>query len=373
MPSSVVSPIPCGDGPNPIETDALVIGAGPVGLFQVFQLGLLGVNAHVVDALPHAGGQCVELYGDKPIYDIPGTPVCTGRELTEQLLAQAAPFAPRFHFGQEVSALHTAADGRYLLETTSGTHFASKTVFIAAGVGAFQPKRLKLDGIERHLGTQVFHQPPATESWGGRHLLIVGGEDSAVQWACDFASASGTSDAAGVASVTLLHRRDSFKADPERIATLRRLQTQGRLRVAVGQPDAIAESDGRLSGLHILTPDGKAELLQADTVLVAMGLSPRLGPLADWGLALERKQLPVDTATFSTNLPGVFAVGDVNTYPGKKKLILCGFHEATLAAYGAMTHLHPDRVVHLQYTTTSPRLHQLLGIANGRQAHENRI
>ena len=333
----------------PIETDALVIGAGPVGLFQVFQLGLLEISCHVVDALPFAGGQCVQLYGDKPIYDIPGTPVTTGSGLVESLLRQLEPFAPQWHFGQQVATLQRQADGRLLLGTSRGTTFLAKTVFIAAGVGAFLPKHIAVPGIEAFEGSRLFYHPESLAPFAARKVVVHGGDDEALEAALallDHARA-----------VTLLHRRDAFQAEEDTVARVRDRIAQGALRLVVGQPSAF---DGNT--LQVSTPDAQTLSLELDAWLTYPGISPRLGPIAEWGLALERKQLPVDTEKYETRERGVFAVGDVNHYPGKKKLIVCGFHEATLAAWAATAIVFPDKAIPLQYTTTSTRLHELLGV-----------
>jgi thioredoxin reductase (NADPH) len=347
---------PAGD---PVATDALVIGAGPVGLFQVFELGLLDIRAHVIDALPHVGGQPALLYPDKPIYDIPGVPVCTGQGLTDALMRQCAPFAPDFHLRQTVSGLAYQADGRFLVETSSHTRLLAKTVFIAAGVGAFEPRRLKLEGLDAFEGTQLHHHASEAGSLAAKHVLIIGDEDEAIE--CALRLANGTNKQP--ASVTLMHRRDSFRADPGQVALMRERCAQGALRFVAGQLVEVGHHDGRLSEARIMLSDGSMLRLPMDTLLVLQGLSPRLGPVAEWGLDMERKQLVVDTANYATSVPGIFAVGDINSYPGKRKLLVCGFHECTLAAYAAAALVHPDRPVQLQYTTTSPHLHQLLGVA----------
>lgn len=343
---------------EPITTDAVVIGAGPVGLFQVFELGLLDIRAHLIDALPHVGGQPAELYPDKPIYDVPGLPVCTGLGLTEALMRQAAPFAPQLHLGQSITRLSQEADGRWHLETAKGTRFLSKTVFIAAGVGAFEPRRLKVPGLELFEGSQLrYHAGPLVDL-AGQDVLIQGDTDIAIE-----AALALSDDNAGRArSVTLIHRRDSFKADPGRVASMRERCAAGAMRFVAGQITGHEIREDRLSALHLALPDGSTSTLPCDTLLVLQGLSPQLGPLTDWGLAMERKQLVVDTETFSTSAAGIFAVGDINTYPGKRKLLVCGFHECTLAAYAAAPIVHPDRPVLLQYTTTSTHLHQVLGV-----------
>lgn len=345
---------------SPIETDAVIVGAGPVGLFQVFELGLLEIKAHVIDALPYPGGQPVELYPDKPIYDIPAIPVCTGQELTDRLLQQIAPFGASFHLGQEVSTVQQQPDGRFFVATSKGTRFLSKTLFIAAGVGAFQPRYLKVDGLERFHETQVFYRVKNPADFAGKNLVIVGGGDSAIDWALNFV-VDGPHKAE---SVILIHRRDGFKAAPANVAKMRALCEQLDMQFIVGQITGCEATDDRLTGVKVTGADGVTRVVPLDVLLVFFGLSPKLGPIADWGLAIERKQLVVDTEKFSTSVPGIFAVGDINTYPGKKKLILCGFHECALAAFGAVPIIWPEKKVFLQYTTTSPKLHKVLGVAS---------
>jgi thioredoxin reductase (NADPH) len=343
---------------GPIETDAVIVGAGPVGLFQVFELGLLGIQAHIIDTLPHAGGQCIELYPDKPIYDIPAVPVCTGRELTDRLMQQIAPFGATFHLGQEVTHVEPQPDGRFAVKTSKGTGLLTRTIFIAGGVGSFQPRQLKVDGIERYLESQLFYRVKNPAQFAGKNLVIVGGGDSALDWALTF-----TQDGPNRAeSVILLHRRDAFKAAPASVARMRALCEAQAMQFIVGQVTGIAETEGRLSAIKVTGGDGVTRVVPLDMLLVFFGLSPKLGPIADWGLAIERKQLVVDTEKFETSVPGIFAVGDVNTYPGKKKLILCGFHETALAAFGAAPYVFPDKPVQLQYTTTSTKLHKVLGV-----------
>jgi len=334
---------------SPIETDALIIGAGPVGLFQAFQLGLLEISCHIVDALPRAGGQCEKLYGDKPIYDIPGTPVTTGRGLAESLLQQLAPFKPRFHFEELVSTLARQDDGRLLLTTSRGSAFLARTVFIAAGVGAFVPKRIAVVGIERLEGTRLFYHPDDFDRFTGQTVVVNGGDDAAVDAALALAAVA--------RQVTLLHRRDVFQAEDSTLAMLRERVAAGAVKLAIGQPAGFDDHH-----LQITTPDARQVDLPFDALVGCLGISPRLGPIADWGLELVRKQVPVDTERYGTRERGIFAVGDINTYPGKKKLIVCGFHEATLAAWGATEIVFPDKSIPLQYTTTSTRLHELLGV-----------
>ena len=341
-----------------IETDAVIVGAGPVGLFQVFELGLLEIKAHIIDSLAYPGGQPMELYPDKPIYDIPAVPVCTGKELTDALMKQIEPFGATFHLGQEVSVVEKQADGRFFIETSKGIRFLTKTIFIAAGVGSFQPRTLKVDGIEAFDNTQLFYRVKNPADFAGKNLIIVGGGDSALDWTLNFV-AEGPNKAE---SVILIHRRDGFKAAPANVAKMRELCDQYEMQFIVGQITGFEESQGQLKTVKVTGGDGVTRVVPADVLLVFFGLSPKLGPIAEWGLDIERKQLVVDTERFSTNVEGIFAVGDINTYPGKKKLILSGFHECALAAFGSMPIINPDKKVHLQYTTTSPKLHKVLGV-----------
>ena len=341
-----------------IETDAVIIGAGPVGLFQVFELGLLEIKAHVIDSLAYAGGQCVELYPDKPIYDIPAVPVCTGQELTDALLKQIAPFGAVFHFGQEVSIVEKLEDGRFFVQTSKETQFLTKTIFIAAGVGAFQPRLLRVEGIDKYHDSQLHYRVKNPADFAGKNLVIVGGGDSALDWALDFVK-DGPNKAE---SVILLHRRDGFKAAPANVAKMHALCEAYEMQFIVGQVTGMEEKDGRLTGAKVTGADGITRVVPLDILLVFFGLSPKLGPIAEWGLDIERKQLKVDTEKFSTSVPGIFAVGDINIYPGKKKLILSGFHECALAAFGAAPLIFPNKKIHLQYTTTSPKLHKVLGV-----------
>ena len=339
-----------------IATDALIVGAGPAGLFQAFELGLLGIRSHIVDALPHVGGQCIELYPDKPIYDIPALAVCTGRELVARLQQQAAPFEPVFHLGQEVSTVVPAADGSgFAVRTSTGTAFDAKTILLAAGVGAFTPRRLKIDGLDRFEGTQVFHHLQALETCAGKAVLLVGGDDAALEAALALAAAG--------ACVTLAYRREPLPASEAVVARFESARSAGALHFLAGQVTGIVARDDRLTAAEVLDSQGQTQAIPLDAMFVLQGLSPRLGPIADWGLALARKQVPVDTESFSTAVPGIYAVGDINTYPGKKKLILSAFHECTLAAFGAAARIFPGQAIQLQYTTTSTRLHQLLGVA----------
>jgi thioredoxin reductase (NADPH) len=343
---------------RPIETDAVIVGAGPVGLFQVFELGLLEIKAHIVDSLAYPGGQCIELYPDKPIYDIPAVPVCTGKELTDNLLKQIEPFGASFHLGQEVTVVQKQDDGRFRVETSKGTCFVTKTIFVAGGVGSFQPRLLKIDGLEKFDDSQLFYRVRNPAQFAGKNLVIVGGGDSALDWTLNFVQ-DGPNKAE---SVILIHRRDGFKAAPASVARMRELCEAFEMQFIVGQVTGFEEAGGRLASVKVTGGDGVTRLVPLDMLLVFFGLSPKLGPIAQWGLDLDRKQIAVDTEKFESSTPGIFAVGDVNTYPGKKKLILSGFHEAALAAFAAAPYVFPDKRIHLQYTTTSPKLHKVLGV-----------
>ena len=308
-----------------------------------------------MDALPQAGGQCIALYADKPIYDIPGIKVCTGRELVARLLDQVAPFKPSLHLNQTVDHVQLQADGRYRVGTSSGQAFLTRSVFIAGGVGAFQARKLHLPGLEAFEGTQVHYQAPASGQAEGKSVVVIGGEQAALEAAADACDGPAR-------SVALVHRRDVLHADPETMARIAVHRSSGRLRFVAGQVQGF-QGKARLHTLTVLDADEQERSLKLDHLYVFLGVSPKLGPIAQWGLAMERKQLSVDTASFATSAPGIFAVGDINDYPGKKKLIVCGFHEATLAAFGAMQYIRPGEAVALQYTTTSTKLHKALGVS----------
>ena len=337
-----------------IQTDVVIIGAGPSGLFQVFELGLLDIQAHIVDSLKQAGGQLAELYPDKPIYDIPAFPEVGAQELVDRLLKQIEPFAPEFHLGQLVKTLEQKDDGRFLLETSAGTRFDTATVVLAAGLGAFQPRRLRARGAEPHEGSQIHYRVREPERFAGRKLAILGGGDSALDWALELLDRA--------EHVALIHRRAEYRAQPASVKKMKALARDGKLAEMQGNVRAVLETEGRLSGLDVIGPDGEGQQVEADEVLVFWGLSPNLGPIADWDLEIDRRQIQVDTEKFQTSVPGIFAVGDINTYPGKKKLILSGFHEAALAAFGIQAHLRPEEKVRVQYTTTSPVMHERLGL-----------
>ena len=348
----------------PIKTDALIIGAGPAGLFQVFELGLREISSHVVDALPFAGGQCVELYGDKPIYDIPALPKCTGRELTGRLLEQIRPFATTFHFDQLVSHIAPAGGGRFHVRTRAGLHFDCGAIVLAAGVGAFVPRTLTVAGLDAFEGRQLFHRSelvPA-DALAGKQVLVSGATQQALEFATRLCDAVARHAPDAPARVTLIHRRDAFDAADDTVAAFRTACSAGALHCVAGQPTGLQVDGERLTALTLLDATGATVSLPVDTLVVLQGLSPKLGPLADWGLALERRQVQVETARFQTSVPGLFAIGDVVHYPGKQRLILSAFHEATLAAAGVAGHLSPGDDGPIEYTTSSPRIHKLLGV-----------
>ncbi len=337
-------------------TDVVIVGAGPVGLFQVFELGLLGLRAEIVDSLPQIGGQCSELYPDKPIYDIPAIPLCTAKELIERLAEQIRPFGAGVHLGHEVTEVHARADRRFDVVTHRGTRFDTGAVVIAGGVGSFQPRRIGVENAERHEGVSIHYRVKDASLFADRDLVILGGGDSALDWTLELIEKA--------RSVVLVHRRGEFRAAPASVERMHALRDEGRLDYIEGQVQSLVESDGALSAVRVLARDGVTRTVSLDHLLVFWGLHPKLGPIAEWGLEMRRRTLSVDPATFATSAAGIFAVGDINDYPGKKKLILSGFHEAALAAFAVRAYLSPGEKVHLQYTTTSPLLQRRLGITD---------
>ncbi len=337
-----------------INTDVLIIGAGPVGLFQIFELGLLNIHAHIVDALPQVGGQCAELYPEKPIYDIPACPEIMAQQLIDNLMLQIAPFDADFHLHQLVTDLRTLENGRFEVTTSKGTIFNTATIVLAAGLGPFQPRRLRLQGVDKFEGQQINYKVADKASYTGKRLAILGGGDSALDWVLELAEYC--------EHIDLVHRREQYRAQPASVNKMRELIQQGKVTEHHGNASGLIHSGDNLSGLQLRSNDGEEKALDINSILVFWGLTPNLGPIADWGLEIEKRQVPVDTEKFQTKIPGIFAVGDINTYPGKKKLILSGFHEAALAAFAIQAQLNPDQKVRLQYTTTSPVIHQRLGL-----------
>ena len=336
-----------------IETDAIIIGAGPCGLFAVFELGLLDIKCHVVDILDRAGGQCAELYPEKPIYDVPALPVVTGQELTNRLLEQIKPFSPVFHFSERIDALAREPGGRFRLMTDDGKTFLAKIVVVAAGGGSFTPKRPPLEGIESYEGTSVFYAVRKMDAFRGRDVVIVGGGDSALDWTLNLQPVAN--------SLTLIHRRDDFRAAPHSVEKMRSLVAEGKVRLLIGQVTSLVGDGQTLSGVKVKTSEGE-ELVACNALLPFFGLTMKLGPVAGWGLNLHENLVPVDTERFETSEKGIFAIGDINHYPGKLKLILCGFHEAALMAQAAHKIIYPDKKLLFQYTTSSSSLQKKLGV-----------
>jgi len=341
-----------------INTDVVIVGSGPCGLFQVFELGLLGLKAEVVDSIRQPGGQCTELYPDKPIYDIPAIPECTGEELTQALLKQIEPFACGMHLGEEVQVVRREDDDTFFVETSAGTRIKTRAVVIAAGVGSFQPRPLRVANAEDYAGKSLHYRVRDPARFAGRKLLILGGGDSALDWVLELTGKA--------QRITLVHRRDEYRAVPDSVAKMKRLVADGVMdEITSARATAINGVDGQVSSVIVQPKEGDAVEVAADEVLVFFGLAPKLGPIAEWGLDINRKTINVDTEKFETSESGIYAVGDINFYPGKKKLILCGFHEAALAAFAIKQRIEPDRKVHVQYTTTSPIMHERLGIDDG--------
>ena len=341
-------------GAAALEADAVIIGAGPVGLFAIFELGLVDIKAHVIDILDKPGGQCAELYPEKPIYDIPGLPYVTGQGLTDQLLAQIKPFAATFHFGQRVDALEPQRDGRFRLVTDQGLAFLAKVVVIAAGGGSFTPKRPPLSGIEAFEGTSVHYSVRRIDDFRGHDVLVVGGGDSALDWTLNLQPVA--------KSLTLLHRRDEFRGAPHSVERMRALVAENKISLQIGQMTALHGENGALAAVTVKTKGGESRL-PINRLLPFFGLTMKLGPVAHWGLNLHENLIPVDTAKFETSAPGIFAVGDINTYPGKLKLILSGFHETALMAQAAHRIVDPGKKLLFQYTTSSSSLQKKLGVA----------
>ncbi len=338
----------------PIQTDAVIIGAGPAGLFQVFELGLLDIRAHVVDSLPRMGGQCGELYPEKPIYDIPAYPIIGAQELVDRLVKQIEPFDAKFHLAQAVTGLERKDNGRFALTTSTGTEFDTATIIIAAGLGAFQPRKLRAPGAADFDGINIHYKITEARKLAGKDIIILGGGDSALDWTLELHDK--------VNSLTLIHRRVEYRAQPASVSKMKKLARDGALKEFHGMVREVLSDNGKFRGLRVADAKSQIHEIHADDVYAFWGLSPNLGPVAEWGLDIVKRQIQVDTEQFQTNEAGIFAVGDINTYPGKKKLILSGFHEAALAAFGVQKYIDPDKRVFLQYTTTSPIMHQRLGL-----------
>lgn len=337
-----------------IKAETVIIGGGPCGLFQIFELGLHGVHAHLVETLPHLGGQCAELYPDKPIYDIPAIPVCGAQELVDRLLEQIKPFNAEFHLGQQVTVVEKQKDGSFHLKTSAGMEFQTPAVVVAGGVGSFEPMPLKVGDIEKFTGRSLFYSIKDPSLHQVKRLMVLGGGDSALDWVLNLQDKA--------KSMTLVHRRHDFRAAPASVARMKALVAEGKMDLHYGNVSGYSENAGELCEVEITSLEGQVTKHPVDHLLVFFGLSPKLGPIADWGLNLDKDKIQVDTETFQSDVPGIYAIGDISTYPGKKKLILSGFHEAALAAFAIKAQLNPGKKVHLQYTTTSNVIHQRLGV-----------
>jgi len=337
-----------------IQTDVLIIGAGPCGLFAVFELGLLDMKVHLVDILDKVGGQCAELYPEKPIYDIPGIPMVTGHGLTDSLMEQIKPFNPTFHLNEMVESIEKIGDPLFRVITDAGTVFETKVVVISAGGGSFQPKRPPVPGIEAYEGSSVFYAVRKMDHFRDKDLLIVGGGDSALDWTLNLHPIA--------RRVTLLHRRDDFRAAPHSVEQMRALVASGKMDLKIGQVTELHGDNGNLAGATVKGSDNALTRVDCNAMLPFFGLTMKLGPIANWGVSLENNLIPVETASFETNVPGIFAIGDINTYPGKLKLILSGFHEGALMAQKAHRYVYPDKRLVFQYTTSSSSLQKKLGV-----------
>ena len=336
-----------------IQTEMVIIGAGPVGLFTVFEAGLLGMGCHLVDNLDKIGGQCAELYPEKPIFDIPAVPHCTGQELIDRLMEQARPFEPVFHLSEQASSLEQADNEQWLLKTSSGREFLTPNVVIAAGAGSFVPRRLPQTNAGDFENTSLFYAVRKTEEFRGRDIVIAGGGDSALDWLINLQPIA--------RSITLVHRRDDFRAAPDSVAKMRQLVDGGHVRLIIGQIDQLDGKDGLINAVSIKAKSGDEHVV-CDRLLAFFGLKAELGPIASWGLNLERNHIAVETIAYETNKPGIFAVGDIADYPGKLKLILSGFHEAALMCQRAHARAFPDKKLVFRYTTSSATLHEKLGL-----------
>jgi thioredoxin reductase (NADPH) len=337
------------------ETDVIIVGAGPVGLFAVFELGLLDLKAHVVDVLDRPGGQCAELYPEKPIYDIPGLPVVSGQELTDRLLQQIKPFSPTFHLQQMAESLERLEDKRFRLKTELGTTITAPVLVIAAGGGSFVPRKPKIDNLEAYENKSLFYAVRQMERFRGKDLVIAGGGDSALDWVLNLQPLA--------KSTTLVHRRDDFRAAPHSVAQMRKLVAEGKMKLEISDLKELKGEGGQLSAVICERKDKSRYDIPCDTLLAFYGLTMKLGPIAGFGLNLNENLIPVDTEKFETSEPGIFAIGDINTYPGKLKLILCGFHEAALMSQAAFHICRPGERLVFLYTTSSTDLQKKLGVA----------
>ncbi len=339
---------------TPIETDAVIIGAGPCGLFTVFEMGLLDMKCHLIDILDRPGGQCAELYPEKPIFDIPAYPRITGQELTDRLMEQIEPFDPVFHFQQMAESVEKLENGKWRLTTDVGTVFDTTCIIIAAGGGSFVPKKPPIPDIQDFEGTSVFYSVRKMDQFKDKNIIIVGGGDSALDWSLNLQPIAN--------KVTLIHRRDSFRAAPDSVSKMKELVAQGKMSFEIGQVKKLIGENRQLAAIEIQDANKEMKTLNCDTVLPFFGLTMKLGPIANFGLNLHENLIPVDTEKFETSQEGIFAVGDINWYPGKLKLILSGFHEAALMARQAFKYCRPDAKLRFEYTTSSSSLQNKLGV-----------
>lgn len=350
---SVMQPPAPGETPEAVQTDVIIIGAGPVGLFAVFELGLLDLKAHLVDILDRPGGQCAELYPEKPIYDIPALPVVTGQDLTDQLLLQIKPFNPVFHLQQMASAVQKLDNGHWQLTTDMGRVLEAPVLVIAAGGGSFMPKKPNLANLDQYEDTSVFYAVRRKETFRNKKLLIAGGGDSALDWAINLQDTA--------SHITLIHRRPDFRAAPDSVAKMKALVEAGKMDFIVGDMLNLEGDAPNLSGVRVKDETGE-RVVACDNLIAFFGLTMKLGPIAEFGLNLHENLIPVDTEKFQTSTPSIFAIGDINYYPGKLKLILSGFHEGALMAQEAFRICRPDQKLRFQYTTSSSALQAKLGV-----------
>lgn len=343
-----------------IKTDVIIIGAGPCGLFTVFELGLLDLKCHLIDILDRPGGQCAELYPEKPIYDIPAWPVISGQELTDRLMEQIAPFNPEFHFSQMASEIKKLDNGNWELKTDADTVLEAPVLVIAAGGGSFMPKKPPIPNLENYEGESVFYAVRKMDAFRDQDLVIAGGGDSALDWALNLQPL--------VKSLTLVHRRDDFRAAPDSVRKMRDLVDKGKMSLVIGNINEVSGKGAQIASLNVKTKEQGNLTLNCSRFLAFYGLTMKLGPVAEFGLNLHENLIPVDTEKFQTSEPGIFAVGDINYYPGKLKLILSGFHEAALMAQEAFRIIHPDKKLRFQYTTSSSDLQKKLGVKDDKAA-----
>ena len=333
------------------KTDVIIIGAGPVGLFAVFELGLLNLKCHLIDNLNKVGGQCSELYPEKPIYDIPAFPKITGQELTDNLMLQIKPFDPIFHLNQQADSIKKIETG-WELTTSQNVVVIAKCIVIAAGAGSFVPRRPPLENIQEYENKSIFYAVRDKSKFNNKNIIIAGGGDSALDW---------TNELATIANVTLMHRRKDFRAAPDSVSKMLDLEKQKKINFTLGQIIKLTGADGNLNKVNYKNDEGEFEI-KLDYLLPFFGLKMELGPIADWGINLNENLITVDTEKFETSIPTIFAIGDINTYPGKLKLILSGFHEAALMAQKCFGYCCPDKKNVFKYTTSSKDLHKKLGV-----------